>query len=122
MADSRFKGPGHWRSQAEKARGLDGNVFAELAEMHRRLVDKGLTEVAARVAEAQEKARDGFTDAASDILREAAAAALAAEQPAHAHAQGLREIAERTAAVRSGTTRYAAEDELPGGPLPVHQE
>jgi hypothetical protein len=111
MADRTFKGPGHWRSQAEKARGLDGNVFAELAEMHRRLTDKGMTEVAAEVARAMDKAKDGFVDDASDILRQAAQKLT--EAPAHAH--GLREIAERTASARPGTTTYADEGELPGG-------
>lgn len=111
MADTTFKGPGHWRSQAEKARGLDGNVFAELAEMHRRLTDKGMAEVAAEVARAVEKAKAGFVDDAADVLRQAAAKLT--EAPAHA--DGMRALAERAASARPGTTTYADEGELPGG-------
>lgn len=111
MVDTTFKGPGHWRSQAEQARSLDGNVFAELAEMHRRLTDKGMTEVAAEVARAVDKAKAGFVDDASDILRQAAQKLT--EAPAHA--DGMRALAERTASSRPGTTTYADEDELPGG-------
>lgn len=110
-AQPRFKGPGHWHSQAAGAQGLDGNVFAELSEMHRRLTDKGMAETAAEVAKAVEKAKAGFVDDASDILRQAAAKLTSAP----AHAAGMRELAERTASSRPGTTTYADEDELPGG-------
>jgi hypothetical protein len=108
---TKFNGPGHWRSQAEAARGLQGNVFAELAEMHRRLLDRGLTDAAAKVEEAVEQARAGFTDKASDTLREAAGLL---HHSAGGHAQGLREIGERVAGTRPGTTIPAAEEELPG--------
>jgi len=110
-AAPKFHGPGHWRSQAAAARGLEGNVFAELAEMHRRLLDRGMTDAAAKVEEAVQQARAGFSDKASDTLREAAALL---HHTAGGHAQGLREIGERVAGTRPGTVIPAAEDELPG--------
>jgi len=106
-----FKGPGHWRSQAAAAQGLDGNDFAVLAEMHRRLLDKGMTEAAAKVARAQQQARAGMVDAASDTLRDVAGDL---SRTATGHSQALRETAERIAASRPGTTAPAQEDELPG--------
>lgn len=101
-----FRGPGDWRSQAAAAR-LDANVFAQMADMHRRLLDKGLNEAAAMVAQASDQARAGFTDRASMTLRQAANQ-LGAEAPGYA--QGAREIAEEVATDRPGLAPAADED------------
>jgi hypothetical protein len=81
-----FKGPGQWRSQAERP---DDNVFAMLADMARRLADLGQPEAEALVHKAEKQAAAGDGSAAAATLLEAAAA-LGARSPAYA--DGLRSI------------------------------
>lgn len=93
-----FKGPGQWRSQAERP---DDNVFTLMADMARRLADLGQPEAEALVHKAEKQAQGGDNAAASATLLEAAAA-LGSRSPAYA--DGLRGI--------SGKLPPAA----PGGP------
>jgi hypothetical protein len=81
-----FKGPGQWRSQAERP---DDNVFMQMADMARRLADLGQPEAEALVHKAEKQAAAGDNAAASATLLEAASA-LGARSPAYA--DGLRGI------------------------------
>jgi len=84
-----FKGPGHWRSQAEAAR-LPDTIFAQLAEAARRLADKGLgsAQQAVHKAEATLAAEDH--ESAAGALR---SAARLCQDQAPAYASGLRVLA-----------------------------
>jgi len=86
-----FKGPGHWRSQADDARSEAG-IFGQLADAARRLQDKGLGDAQQAVhrAEAALQAEDHET--AGGELR---AAARLCQQQAPAYAAGLRALAEQ---------------------------
>jgi hypothetical protein len=84
-----FKGPGHWRSQADGAQRPD-SIFADLAEAARRLGDKGLDEARAKVHEAEAALQGRDHEAAGAALR---AAARLAQGSAPAHAAGLRAMA-----------------------------
>ena len=83
---TKFKGPGQWRSQAERP---DDNVFMQMADVARRLADLGQPEAEALVHKAEKQAQSGDTASASATLLEAAAA-LGARNPAYA--DGLRQI------------------------------
>jgi hypothetical protein len=65
-----FRGPGQRRSQAERP---EGDVFAMLADMTRRLADLGQPEAEALVRKAEQQAQAGDSAAASATLLEAAA-------------------------------------------------
>lgn len=63
QSESRFAGPGQWRSQADGAQRPD-NPFAHLAEVHRRLLDAGYNTQATTIAEAIRFLRNGDRDSA----------------------------------------------------------
>jgi hypothetical protein len=71
MTEPAFKGPGHWRSQAEQARHPD-NVFAHLAEYRRLLGDAGEAEAQQLVIRATRQAKAGDPEDAADLVRQAA--------------------------------------------------
>ena len=81
--------PGQWRSAADAARPLQGNVFAELQDMAQRLHDKGLDEQAEMVQKAMKVAKTD-PERAMEMLHEASRSVAAL---APAHGQGLGEIA-----------------------------
>jgi hypothetical protein len=85
-----FKGPGHWRSQADKARQQPG-VFGMLAELARTLADRHQLEAEAHVHEAEKALKDDDIDTAAMELR---AAARACGPNCKAEAQGLSSIAD----------------------------
>jgi hypothetical protein len=89
MAGGSFKGPGQWRSQADGAQHGDGNIFAQLADMLRRLTDRGID--TSGLQEAIRLAKAGLTDKAAGQLR-AVAAELGRQAPSYA--VGLRDMAD----------------------------
>lgn len=107
MADRQFKGPGQWRSQADGAQHGDGNFFAQLADMVRRLSDLGMD--TSGLQEAGRLARAGRTDKAADQLR---AAAHELGQRAPSFQVGLRDMADRLP--HPGDDPAGRDDEIPG--------
>jgi hypothetical protein len=110
MTGASFRGPGQWRSQAESARGLDGNVFSQLDEMARRLHDLGLDEPEEQVRKAAALARED-PDKASEML---AATARLLGTIAPPYGQGLSEIARGLPQHREqGTGQVSDDDGIP---------
>lgn len=103
---TQFRGPGHWRSQAEAARRPD-NTFAHLAEMARLLADMGKTEAQQHVHAAEAALQGGDADTAGNELR---AAARSCGPDARAEAQGLRALA----------AQLPESEGSPGRPEPEH--
>lgn len=113
-----FKGPGQWRSAAEDAR--PDTVFVDLADVARRMQDKGLGDAQQAVhrAEAALQADDHETGAA-----ELRAAARLCQTAAPAYAAGLRDIAERLSAgapaqagpVKTAPDKADTSEHLPAG-------
>jgi hypothetical protein len=88
-----FKGPGQWRSAAEDAR--PDTVFADLADIARRMQDKGLGDAQQAVHRAEAAlAGDDHETGASELR----AAARLCQDKAPAYAAGLRDIAGRLSA------------------------
>jgi hypothetical protein len=85
-----FRGPGEWRSQADGAQHGDGNVFAQLADMMRRMADRGLD--TSGLQEAVRMARAGLNDRAAEQLR---AVARELSQRAPSYGVGLNDMADR---------------------------
>jgi len=86
-----FEGPGQWRSQAERARRPEGNVFAQLAEAATMLADRGEAEAQQLVHRAEAELQAGQNDLGSQLLL---AAARACGPNCQAYAAGLRALAE----------------------------
>ena len=109
MADTggRYKGPGQWRSQADGAQHQDGNFFAQLADMIRRLADLGVD--TSGLQEAGRLAKAGRTDQASDKLR---AAARELGQRGASYAVGLRDMADRLP--HPGDDPAGKDEDIPG--------
>ena len=107
MAGGSFKGPGQWRSQADGAQHGDGNVFAQLADMLRRLSDRGVD--TSGLQEAIRLAKAGLNDRAADKLR-AVAAELGRQAPSYE--VGLRDIADRLP--RAGDEPAGKDPDIPG--------
>lgn len=105
MAGS-FKGPGQWRSQADGAQHGDGNIFAQLADMMRRLSDLGVD--VSGVQEAARLAKAGLNDKAADQLR---AVARELGQRAPSYAVGLHDMADRLP--RPGDDPAMRDEEIP---------
>jgi hypothetical protein len=85
-----FKGPGHWRSQAEAARQPAG-VFGMLADLARTLADRHQLAAESRVHAAEKALKDDDTETAAMALR---AAARNCGPNCKAEADGLRAIAD----------------------------
>lgn len=90
MTGQPFKGPGQWRSQADGAQHGGGNIFAQLADMLRRLSDRGVD--TSGLQEAIRLARAGLNDKAAEKLR---AVARELGQAAPSYAVGLTDMADR---------------------------
>lgn len=90
MVDGQYKGPGQWRSQADGAQHGDGNLFAQLADVERRLADRGVD--VSGVQEAARLAKAGRTDEAAEQLRRVARE-LGRRAPQYA--VGLTDMADR---------------------------
>jgi hypothetical protein len=73
MAEKTFQGPGHWRRQAEQARGMgEDNPFAMLAEYARLLSDAGEEQAVSLVQRAARQAKAGDPHDAADLIEQAA--------------------------------------------------
>lgn len=114
----KFRGPGHWRSQAEDAR--PDSVFADLADIARRFQDLGLPDAQQAVHRA-EAALQGENHA--DGAAELRAAARLSQAKAPAYAAGLRELADEVTAgapAKAGQAKSSADkadtsEHLPAG-------
>jgi hypothetical protein len=113
-----FKGPGHWRREAEKARRPD-NIFAHLAEAARLLADMGKTEAQQHVHAAEAALQGGDADTAGNELR---AAARAAGPGARAEAQGLRALAEQLPESKGSPARAEPAHTAPTENLPAMED
>ena len=106
MASGSFKGPGQWRSQADGAQHGDGNIFAQLADMLRRLADRGVD--TSGLQEAIRLAKAGLNDRAADQLR---AVARELGRSAPAYAVGLTDMAARLP--RAGDEPAGRDQDIP---------
>jgi hypothetical protein len=88
----KFAGPGQWRSAAEAAR--PATVFNDLADIARRLQDKGLGDAQQAVHRAEAALADDDRETGAAELR---AAARLCQAQAPAYAAGLRQIAQAAA-------------------------
>lgn len=88
MATAKPASPGQWRSHSAAAASLDGNLFAQLDQVARRLHDLGLDDLEDRLRKAAALARTRPEQAAA-ALRELVPELLA-RAPAYGH--GVREI------------------------------
>ena|SRR5216110_2175349 len=116
----KFKGPGHWRSQAADAR--PGTVFNDLADIARRLQDKGLGDAQQAVHRAEAALQAGDHETGAAELR---AAARLCQASAPAYAVGLRDIAERLSAgapAQSGPVKSAPDKADTSEHLDVHPD
>jgi hypothetical protein len=89
----KFQGPGQWRTQAEESR--PDTVFADLADIARRLQDKGLGDAQQAVHRAEAALQGEDQETGASELR---AAARLCQTAAPAYAAGLRDIAGRLSA------------------------
>jgi hypothetical protein len=115
---AQFKGPGHWRRQAEAARRPD-NIFAHLAEMARLLADMGKSEAQQHVHAAEAALQGGDADTAGNELR---TAARLCGTDARAEAQGLRALAEGLPESKGGPARPEPEHTAPADHMPAMEE
>jgi len=102
-----FKGPGHWRSQADAAR-QPANVYAQLAESARLLSDMGQGEAQQHVHAAEAALQGGDALTAANELR---AAARSAGPEAKAEGDGLRVIADKLSGELPGPPGTASPDD-----------
>jgi hypothetical protein len=115
---TQFKGPGHWRSQADAARRPD-NIFAHLAEAARLLADMGKTEAQQHVHAGEAALQRGDTDTAAGELR---AAARGCGPDARAEAQGLRALADQLPESKGSLARPEPEHTAPTETLPAMED
>jgi len=115
-----FKGPGHWRSQADDARSEAG-IFGQLADAARRLQDKGLGDAQQAVHRAEAALQGGDHETAGAELR---AAARLCQAQAPAYAAGLRSLAEEIAAAAppAAPPRPSPDKDETAGHLPVMED
>lgn len=106
VSEHPYRGPGEWRSRADGAQHADGNLFAQLADMERRLADRGID--VSGVQEAARLAKSGRTDEAADKLRQVA---RELGQRAPQYAVGLTDMAERLP--RAGDDPAKRDEEIP---------
>lgn len=108
---AKFKGPGHWRSQAEEKRSLAGNVFAALDEHARRAHDQGLDETEDQIRKAMTVLQED-PEKAAEMLREISVS-LMTQAPAYGH--GMAEIVRRLPEMREAPGHKISDDDgIPG--------